>query len=66
MEEIHNKYGFLHTFRPDQIIFLRGDFIHAGVPSRVPSLGGTLNSFHIQRLVGQGKVYLFDLICDET
>ena len=65
-DALHNKYGFLHTFRPDQIIFLRGDFIHAGVPSRVPSLGGTLNSFHIQRLVGQGKVYLFDLICDET
>ena len=35
-DALHNKYGFLHTFRPDQIIFLRGDFIHAGVPSRVP------------------------------
>ena len=35
-DALQNKYGFLYTFRPDQIIFLRGDFIHAGVPSRVP------------------------------
>ena len=35
-DAMNTKYGFLHTFRPDQIIFLRGDFIHAGVPSNVP------------------------------
>ena len=31
-----NKYGFLHTFRADQILLMRGDFVHAGVPSTVP------------------------------
>ena len=30
------EYGFLHTFRPDQILFMRGDFVHAGVPSPLP------------------------------
>jgi hypothetical protein len=35
-DALNNKYGFLHTFQPDQIIFLRGDFVHAGVPSKVP------------------------------
>ncbi len=29
-------YGFLHTFRRDQILFMRGDFVHAGVLSPIP------------------------------
>jgi hypothetical protein len=33
---MNTKYGFLHAFAPDQIVFLRGDFVHAGVPSAVP------------------------------
>ncbi len=35
-DPMETKYGFLHTFRPDQIVFLRGDFVHAGVPSPIP------------------------------
>jgi hypothetical protein len=35
-DAMQTKYGFLHTFRKDQIIFMRGDFVHAGVPSKVP------------------------------
>lgn len=31
-----NKYGFLHTFEPHQILLMRGDFVHAGVPSPIP------------------------------
>ena len=31
-----NKYGFLHTFEASQMLFMRGDFVHAGVPSTVP------------------------------
>jgi hypothetical protein len=27
------EYGFMHTFRADQIVFMRGDFVHAGMPS---------------------------------
>jgi hypothetical protein len=30
------KYGFLHTFEAHQIVFMRGDVVHAGVPSPVP------------------------------
>lgn len=30
------EYGFMHTFRADQILFMRGDFVHAGVPSTIP------------------------------
>ena len=30
------EYGFMHTFASDQIVFLRGDCVHAGVPSPVP------------------------------
>jgi hypothetical protein len=30
------EYGFMHTFQPDQILFMRGDFVHAGVPSTIP------------------------------
>jgi hypothetical protein len=30
------EYGFLHTFDADDILFLRGDMIHAGVPSLQP------------------------------
>ncbi len=26
----------MHTFERHQILFMRGDFVHAGVPSRVP------------------------------
>ena len=26
----------MHTFRADQITFMRGDFVHAGVPSNIP------------------------------
>ena len=26
-------YGFMHEFNADQILFMRGDFVHAGVPS---------------------------------
>jgi hypothetical protein len=29
------EYGFMHTFRADQIVFMRGDFVHAGVPSPI-------------------------------
>ena len=31
-----NKYGFLHTFEASQMLLMRGDFVHAGVPSTVP------------------------------
>jgi hypothetical protein len=31
-----SKYGFLHTFQPHQMLLMRGDFVHAGVPSTVP------------------------------
>jgi hypothetical protein len=31
-----SKYGFLHTFAPHQMLLMRGDFVHAGVPSPVP------------------------------
>jgi hypothetical protein len=31
-----SKYGFLHTFKPHQMLFMRGDFVHAGVPSSIP------------------------------
>ena len=31
-----NKCGFLHTFKPNQMLFMRGDFVHAGVPCAVP------------------------------
>jgi hypothetical protein len=31
-----NKYGFMHTFKASQILLMRGDFVHAGVPSTVP------------------------------
>ena len=31
-----NKCGFLHTFKPNQMLFMRGDFVHAGVPSQTP------------------------------
>jgi hypothetical protein len=31
-----SKYGFLHTFKPHQMLFMRGDFVHAGVPSPIP------------------------------
>ncbi len=30
------EYGFLHTFDADDILFLRGDMVHAGVPSLLP------------------------------
>ncbi len=26
-------YGFMHEFNADQIVFMRGDFVHASVPS---------------------------------
>jgi hypothetical protein len=32
----NSEYGFLHTFEPHQIVFLRGDQTHAGIPSPVP------------------------------
>ncbi len=35
-DAMQTKYGFLHTFHKDQIVFLRGDFVHAGAPSKVP------------------------------
>ena len=28
-----NIYGFLHTFDADDILFLRGEMVHAGIPS---------------------------------
>jgi hypothetical protein len=31
-----SKYGFLHTFKPHQMLFMRSDFVHAGVPSSIP------------------------------
>jgi len=31
-----SKCGFLHTFKAHQMLFMRGDFVHAGVPSNVP------------------------------
>jgi hypothetical protein len=30
------KYGFLHTFKAHQMLLMRGDFVHAGVPSPIP------------------------------
>jgi hypothetical protein len=30
------EYGFMHTFDADDILFLRGDMVHAGVPSLLP------------------------------
>ncbi len=30
------EYGFMHTFAADQIVFIRGDCVYAGVPSPVP------------------------------
>jgi hypothetical protein len=30
------EYGFMHNFEADQIVFIRGDCVHAGVPSAVP------------------------------
>ena len=38
-----NKYGFLHTFEPHQMLLMRGDFVHAGVPSPIPR--GHMNFF---------------------
>jgi hypothetical protein len=35
-DPLHCMYGFMHTFERHQILFMRGDFVHAGVPSRVP------------------------------
>jgi hypothetical protein len=32
----NGKYGFLHTFKASQMLFMRGDFVHAGVPSTSP------------------------------
>ena len=32
----NNKYGFLHTFKASQMLFMRGDFLHGGVPSTLP------------------------------
>ncbi len=29
-------YGFLHTFRPTQMLIMRGDFVHAGAPGLSP------------------------------
>ncbi len=29
-DALNTKYGFLHTFASHQIVFLRGDFVHAG------------------------------------
>ncbi len=31
-----NKCGFLHKFKANQMLFMRGDFVHAGVPSKIP------------------------------
>jgi hypothetical protein len=30
------RYGFLHTFESHQMLLMRGDFVHAGVPSQIP------------------------------
>ena len=30
------EYGFMNEFNADQILFMRGDFVHAGVPSALP------------------------------
>jgi hypothetical protein len=35
-DPLHYMYGFMHIFEAHQILFLRGDIVHAGVPSRVP------------------------------
>jgi hypothetical protein len=32
----NSDYGFMHTFEPHQILFMRGDQVHAGVPSATP------------------------------
>ena len=32
----NSDYGFMHTFEPHQILFMRGDQVHAGVPSPTP------------------------------
>ena len=62
-DAMNSKYGFLHMFRPDQIIFLRGDFVHAGVPSKVPR--GHFKFFpHPAAGWSRLKPYVV-LICDE-
>jgi hypothetical protein len=32
----NSDYGFLHTCEPHQMLFMRGDQVHAGVPSATP------------------------------
>jgi hypothetical protein len=35
-EPFELRYGFLHTFEAHQMVLMRGDFVHAGVPSPIP------------------------------
>ncbi len=35
-EPVNLRYGFLHTFEAHQLLLMRGDFVHAGVPSTIP------------------------------
>jgi hypothetical protein len=35
-DPLHSMYGFMHTFESHQILFMRGDVVHAGVPSPIP------------------------------
>ncbi len=45
-----NKYEFLHTFKASQMLLMRGDFVHAGVPSTVPR--GIWRFIHSQKQAG--------------
>ena len=35
-EPFELRYGFLHTFEAHQMLLMRGDFLHAGIPSTIP------------------------------
>jgi hypothetical protein len=41
-EPFELRYGFLHTFESHQMLLMRGDFVHAGVPSNIPRVAGPI------------------------
>ena len=50
----NNKYGFLHTFKASQMLFMRGDFLHGGVPSTLPR--GHMKFFQAPKPAGKGNL----------
>ena len=50
------EYGFMNEFNADQILFMRGDFVHAGVPTALYQ-GGTWSSFRFLQLVGKDDMH---------